>query len=195
MEEGVDSLLQDVPYTLRTLRKSPALQPRPFREPERIVRVFDDVGRAGAKDIGMSVPELDDLQRPGVFKQISAIVPLSSAHPGNTLGGDVDQENVGHMLDLEPLWFRRAEQYFAAESELAPADLTNRATAEANHNARNIDDLLSGFRAARLEFVRMLTNADDTIVTRTGVHSRLKRELRLIDHMEFVAEHGTIISR
>jgi len=99
------------------------------------------------------------------------------------------QENVGHLLDLEPLWFRRTEQYFAAESELAPADMTNRTTAEANHNARNIDDLLSGFRAARLELVRMLANADDTIVTRTAAHPRLKRELRLIDHMEFVAEH------
>jgi len=37
--------------------------------------------------------------------------------------------------------------------------------------------------------VRMLANADDTIVTRTAAHPRLKRELRLIDHMEFVVEH------
>jgi uncharacterized damage-inducible protein DinB len=99
------------------------------------------------------------------------------------------QENVGHLLDLEPLWLRRAEQYFAGENELAPADLTNRITIDANHNARNLGDLLSDFRAARMELVRLLTNADDAIVTRTAVHPRLKRELRLIDHVEFVAEH------
>ena len=73
--------------------------------------------------------------------------------------------------------------------ELVPADLTNRATTDANHNARNVDDLLSGFRTARIELVRLLTNADDTIVARTAVHPRLERELRLIDHMEFVADH------
>ena len=110
---------------------------------------------------------------------------LTRVHPGRWSA----QENIGHLLDLEPLWLRRAEQYFAAERELVPADLTNRSTTDGNHNARNVDDLLSGFRAARMELVRLLTNADDTIVTRSAVHPRLKRELRLIDHMEFVAEH------
>jgi len=99
------------------------------------------------------------------------------------------QENVGHLLDLEPLWLRRAKQYFAGERELVPADLTNRATTDANHNARSLDDLLSGFRTARMELVRVLTDADDTILSRTAVHPRLERELRLIDLAEFVAEH------
>jgi uncharacterized damage-inducible protein DinB len=110
---------------------------------------------------------------------------LTRVHPGRWSA----QENVGHLLDLEPLWLRRAKQYFAAEQALAPADLTNRATTDANHNARNVDDLLSGFRAARIDLVRVLTNADDTIVTRTALHPRLNRELRLIDLVEFVADH------
>jgi predicted permease len=46
------------------------------------VRVFDDLGRAGAKTVGMSVPELYDLQRSGVFKQISVIFPASQALSG-----------------------------------------------------------------------------------------------------------------
>ena len=37
--------------------------------------------------------------------------------------------------------------------------------------------------------VRVLTNADDTIVTRTAVHPRLERDLRLIDLVEFVADY------
>jgi uncharacterized damage-inducible protein DinB len=110
---------------------------------------------------------------------------LTRAHPGRWSA----QENIGHLLDLEALWLRRAEQYFAADTELAPADLTNRTTTDANHNARSVDDLLSGFRTARMALVRLLTNADETIVTRTAAHPRLERELRLIDHVEFVAEH------
>src|SRR5437868_5817918 len=111
MEEGMDGLLQDVRYALRTLRNSPAfvtitvltlalgiganlaiftvvnavlLQPLPFREPERLVRVFDDLSGAGARNVGMSVPELYDLaERSGVFEQISATFPSSGALSGN----------------------------------------------------------------------------------------------------------------
>ena len=107
----MDGLLQDVRYALLTLRKSPAfvtttvltlalgiganlaifavvnavlLQPLPFREPERIVRVFDDLRGAGAKNVGMSVPELYDLsERSGVFEQISATFPSSGALSGD----------------------------------------------------------------------------------------------------------------
>src|SRR5881227_1744325 len=100
MEVGMDGLLQNVRYAWRTLRKSPAfltttvltlalgiganlaifavvnavlMQPLPFREPERLVRVFDDLDGAGARNVGTSVPELEDLQRSGVFQQVSVI--------------------------------------------------------------------------------------------------------------------------
>jgi hypothetical protein len=91
---------QDIRYAVRTLSKSPAfltitvltlalgiganvaiftlvnavlLRPLPFREPDRLVRVFDDLKGAGANNVGMSVPELEDLrERSGVFEEISA---------------------------------------------------------------------------------------------------------------------------
>jgi hypothetical protein len=46
------------------------------------VRVFDDLRGAGAKNVWMSVPELEDLQRSGVFEQISVIGPASQALSG-----------------------------------------------------------------------------------------------------------------
>ncbi|MGE5099239.1 MAG: ABC transporter permease [Deltaproteobacteria bacterium] len=122
----MDGLLQDLRYALRTLRKSPAfltitvltlalgiganlaifavvnavlLQPLPFREPDRLVRVFDDLSGAGAKDAGMSVPELQDLQRSGIFEQVSAIYPSSSA-----LSGGDKVERIG-VLGTNPNYF------------------------------------------------------------------------------------------
>ncbi len=99
------------------------------------------------------------------------------------------QENVGHLLDLEPLWLRRAEQFFAGDASLIPADLTNRRTHEANHNARHLSDLLTAFRAARAEFMQILARADDAILARTALHPRLRTPMRLIDLVHFVAEH------
>jgi predicted permease len=59
------------------------LRPLPFQHPERLVRVFDDLNGAGAKDVGMSEPEFEDLRdRSGVFDDISVIWPVSTALSG-----------------------------------------------------------------------------------------------------------------
>ena len=46
------------------------------------------------------------------------------------------QENVGHLADLETLWLGRLDDLGNGLGTLRPADLQNRATWEANHNAR-----------------------------------------------------------
>ena len=99
------------------------------------------------------------------------------------------QENVGHLLDLEPLWLGRAEQFFAGDAELVPADLMNRRTHEANHNGCQLSDVLTTFRAARTQFMQLLARADDSILARTALHPRLRTPMRLIDLALFVAEH------
>src|SRR3972149_3362280 len=58
------------------------------------------------------------------------------------------QENAGHLLDIEPLWLQRVDDLLAQRSELTPADLTNRRTHEANHNASSLRAVLDGFRRA-----------------------------------------------
>jgi hypothetical protein len=59
------------------------LRPLSFLHPEQLVRVFDDLRGAHDLDVGMSVPELWDLQdRSGVFQDISAVAPSSSAVGG-----------------------------------------------------------------------------------------------------------------
>ena len=104
------SFVQDLRYALRMLLKCPGftivavltlalgigvnvatfsvvyailLRPLPFSHPEQLVRVFDDLRGPNDPDVGMSVPELRDLQdRSGVFQDISAVAPSSSAVGG-----------------------------------------------------------------------------------------------------------------
>jgi hypothetical protein len=46
------------------------------------------------------------------------------------------QEHAGHLLDLEPLWMARVDDFGAGREVLTVADLSNRKTHEAGHNAR-----------------------------------------------------------
>jgi uncharacterized damage-inducible protein DinB len=99
------------------------------------------------------------------------------------------QENVGHLLDLEPLWAGRLDEFLRGAETLRAADLTNRKTEEARHNEGKLEDLLDRFRAARLAFVQRLDALSLDDFARTALHPRLKQPLRLIDHLVFVAEH------
>jgi uncharacterized damage-inducible protein DinB len=99
------------------------------------------------------------------------------------------QEHAGHLLDLESLWLARLEDYVAARGELTRADLTNRKTDEANHNACLLEQLLAEFRTARATLLKRVDELDASILARTHPHPRLKTPMRLVDHLYFVAEH------
>ena len=99
------------------------------------------------------------------------------------------QEHAGHLLDLEPLWLARVEDFLAGADTLTAADLSNRKTDEANHNARNLLELLAEFRAARLRLLHRLDGLQPALFTRSLLHPRLKQPMRLVDHLYFVAEH------
>src|SRR6202140_5328127 len=93
------------------------------------------------------------------------------------------QEHAGHLLDLEPLWLARVEDYVAGRDHLTAADLTNRRTDEANHNARPLEEILSQFRAARTTLLNRAAEVDASLFTRTLPHPRLKTPMRLVDHL------------
>lgn len=99
------------------------------------------------------------------------------------------QENIGHLLDLEPLWIGRVEDLREGKTHLRDADLSNRKTHEANHNARSIDGLLREFREMRTGFIQQLDALDDDMIEHTALHPRLLQPMRLLDLLFFVAEH------
>lgn len=98
-------------------------------------------------------------------------------------------EHAGHLLDLEPLWMARVDDYIAEASQLTAADLSNRKTSEAQHNQRPIEEILAGFRSARGRLVSRVEKIDPAILARAILHPRLKIPMRLVDHLYFAAEH------
>ena len=99
------------------------------------------------------------------------------------------QENIGHLLDLEILWLARLEDYVNGAEVLTEADLSNRKTHEANHNARDLQEILTDFRNARTQLVKHAEAFSSDMYSKTALHPRLKTPLRLVDHLYFVAEH------
>ena len=99
------------------------------------------------------------------------------------------QEHAGHLFDVEPLWRARVEDFIAGGTELTVADLSNRKTDEANHNARPIGEILAEFRQARLKLLNRVQELDAAIFARSMLHPRLKKPMRLVDHLYFIGEH------
>lgn len=99
------------------------------------------------------------------------------------------QEHAGHLLDLEPLWLSRVDDFLGERDTLAVADLSNRRTHEAGHNNHPLREILSDFRVARLRLLDRLAAFQSSQFSRSKLHPRLKQPMRLVDHLYFVAEH------
>src|SRR4029077_7538933 len=94
----LDILLQDLRFSARMLQKSPGftlvvvltialgigastaiftvvdatlLHPLPYPHADQLVRIVDDLEGIGARDVGMSEPEWQDLQHSGIFENVS----------------------------------------------------------------------------------------------------------------------------
>jgi len=99
------------------------------------------------------------------------------------------QEHAGHLLDLEPLWLGRVDDFTTGEQRLRDADLTNAKTHRANHNVDDLSNILAVFRDTREKMIRRLDELDGAAASLTAIHPRLEQPMRLLDLIFFVAEH------
>jgi uncharacterized damage-inducible protein DinB len=99
------------------------------------------------------------------------------------------QEHAGHLLDLEPLWVKRLDDFDAGAAVLHAADLENRKTHEARHNERAAHELTSAFREARTSILARLQKMSAPDLMRTALHPRLRQPMSVLDLCFFVAEH------
>lgn len=104
-------------------------------------------------------------------------------------GGWSIKEHTGHLCILEPLWRLRFHDIDERNPVLTAADLTNRATTEAHLNQKSISDLLDQFLAERMTTLALLDTMNMLDESKTSLHPRLQRPMRMIDLAYFVAEH------
>ena len=148
---------------------------------ERKFPVSDDTGSLPAiierlEGTPVRLEEKIRLINPGILKD----------KPGGTWS---IQEQVGHLLDLEPLWSQRVDDIVNSKETMAEADLTNRKTQEAEHNSVSIEFLLRLFRKDRFDLVGKLRDLESTDIEKASLHPRLKTPMRIVDLAYFVAEH------
>ncbi len=98
-------------------------------------------------------------------------------------------ENVGHLVDVEPIWQGRLDDILVDKEFLRSADLENNKTDLARHNEKKIEVHLKEFQAIRehtLNNLRILTEKE---IYKFSLHPRLKTPMRIMDLFLFVAEH------
>lgn len=99
------------------------------------------------------------------------------------------KEHVGHLYDLEDLWWKRLNDFIQNKEMLTAADLNNTKTKEAGHNEKTLEQLMSLFIAERQKILEAVYDFDEPMLARISVHPRLQQPMRLIDSLYFVAEH------
>ena len=99
------------------------------------------------------------------------------------------QENAGHLVDTEDLFWGRLDDFDAGVTTLRNADMTNRKTVDARHNDRPIDVILQDLRRERGALIARLERLAPDQFARTAQHPRLQKPMRVVDMMFFHAEH------
>lgn len=99
------------------------------------------------------------------------------------------KQNIGHLIDLEPIWLGRVQDILSGTHQMRGIDLTNRKTHEADHNYLSTDDLIANFTVERTKLIELCRDHFEEIKTLSAIHPRLGTPMRIIDLMYFVAEH------
>jgi hypothetical protein len=99
------------------------------------------------------------------------------------------KEHLGHLADLEPLDDRRLSEFLNRAEVLSAADIENRATELADHRTVPVIEIIRRLTAGREGLVRRLEPLTEEQVGIVAIHPRLRKPIRLMDWVYFVAEH------
>src|SRR5689334_13475536 len=80
------------------------------------------------------------------------------------------KEHLGHLDDLHELDERRLEEFLSGAPQLSAADMTNRRTIDANHNATPTAELIARLASHRAELVARLEALTESQVSAMSVH-------------------------
>ena len=83
----------------------------------------------------------------------------------------------------------RIEEILAGKAVLVAADMTNRKTHEADHNAKDIRALCAELRVERAKLVARFDALHEADWGKSALHPRLQQPMRIVDIAYFTAEH------
>ncbi len=99
------------------------------------------------------------------------------------------KKEIGHLIDLEPLWLARTLEILDDKKDLKIADLSNTKTHKTDHDARDLGDLIQDFRKNRQALMTVLEGVTEADLEKAAVHPRLGTPMTILDLAYFVAEH------
>ena len=99
------------------------------------------------------------------------------------------QENIGHFLTAESLFFGRLDDYENDVSVLRPARFEDNLTDKANFNEKDIQWILDEFCAQREIYISRLEALHPEDFEKAILHPRLNKPMRLCDMLLFHAQH------
>jgi hypothetical protein len=99
------------------------------------------------------------------------------------------KEHLGHLIDLHALDVLRVKEFLSGAETLTAADVSNSQTKGAGHGATPIAQLLETFKRERHTLILMLEPLTEVEIAATALHPRLGVKMRLVDWVQFVADH------
>jgi len=99
------------------------------------------------------------------------------------------KQHIGHFIDLEELHQARVEQFKEQLIELRAADMSNQKTYQADHNTRNVSELLAQLRKVRAHFIKSIEEIEEDKLEHKALHPRLQKQITITDLAYFVGEH------
>src|SRR5688572_22291183 len=124
-----------------------------------------------------------------LFRLQAILINADDEFSSHNVDGWSVKEHVGHLYDLEELWWKRLQDFLDRKEILSAADMTNTKTKEARHNEKTLEQLMQQFTIERQRMLEAVYGFDKGTLGLTSVHPRLQQPMRLIDSLYFVAEH------
>lgn len=116
-------------------------------------------------------------------------VPAAARTARPASGGWSIQEHAGHLLELERLGETRLSEFERGADVLSPADMSNRATVEADYNARSPQEIMEELWKLRGGMIRRIRELTPGQLAHSAMHPRLQQRMNVIDWLFFMCEH------
>ena len=99
------------------------------------------------------------------------------------------KQHIGHLTDLEELWCNRFLEFKALKNELSPADMSNQKTEVSSHNNQSLEALINDFKVRRNNMLTVFNRLERSCQNHQAMHPRIKKMMRPVDLLFFIAEH------